>query len=91
MIGIVLDHLDYVAFARMAVFVCTFLEKMARAVPVLQPKMSLSKSNARTSRCCEREKEPQRAAVSRYTDRSYGSDMQHHTHYDSCYSSSDLY
>jgi len=51
LIGIVLDHLDYVAFARMAVFVCTFLEKMARAVPVLQPKISLSKSNARTSRC----------------------------------------
>jgi len=51
LIGIVIDHLDYVAFARMALFVCKFLETMARAVPELQTKMSLGKSNARTSRC----------------------------------------
>ena len=49
--GIVIDRLDYAAFARMALFVCKFLETMARAVPELQTKMSLGKSNARTSRC----------------------------------------
>jgi len=40
LIGIVLDHLDYVAFARMAVFVCKFLETMARAMPELQTNMT---------------------------------------------------
>ena len=46
LIGIILDNLHDVAFARMAVFVCKYLDTMARSRPEFQATMALGKKKA---------------------------------------------